>query len=78
MGRQAAQKQQENPIMFSIPVWGMVGTTDILTILPENAHLHAPSRETIGPAAKGDEVCWPYTKLPILHNRPHFMTKIPD
>ena len=35
-------------------------------ILPENAHLYAASRETIGPATRGDEHCWPYTNSPVL------------
>ena len=57
---------------------GYVGTTDVLEILLGNAHLHAPSREAIGPAARGDERCWPYTKSLILRNRPCIRTKIPD
>ena len=36
---------------------GYVGTTDVSEILPGNAHLHAPSRETSEPAARDDERC---------------------
>ena len=57
---------------------GYVGTKDVSEILPGNAHLHATSRETIEPAARGDEHCWPYTKSPILYNRPCLKIKLPD
>ena len=58
---------------------GYVGTTDVWEILLGNVYPHALSRETIQPAARSDEHCWPYIKLPILYNRPCFIrTKIPD
>ena len=57
---------------------GYVGTTDVSEILLGNEHLHAPSRETTGPGARGDERCWLYAKSTLIHNRPHFSTKISD
>ena len=38
---------------------GCTGTTSGSVILLANVHLHAQDRETSGPAARGDERCWP-------------------
>ena len=70
--------REPNPDHILHRILGYVVTRDILAIMLRNANLHAPNRETIRPAARGDEHCWPYTKSPIVYNRQHFMTKIPN
>ena len=44
------------------------GTTGTLEIWHANAHLPAPSRKTIRPAADGGPRAWPASKSPILHH----------
>ena len=57
--------------------WAAQNQQENLIPFSITAHLHATSREMLESAARGDEHGWPYTKSPILSNRPclwHLLT----